>query len=59
MGLVVQLALRPEEDFALRGNDVLQDRLVIDEALVDGETKESKTPVSADRGQRFLKRDKL
>jgi integrase len=45
--LVVQLALRPEEDFALRRNDVRQDGLVIDEALAEGETKEPKTLASA------------
>jgi len=45
--LVVQLALRPEEDFALRRNDVRESELVIDEALVEGETKEPKTLASA------------
>jgi len=45
--LLAQLALRPEENFALRRNDVRDGELVIDEALVDGETKEPKTLASA------------
>ena len=41
--LLAQLGLRSEEHFALRRNDVRENELVIDEALVDGETKEPKT----------------
>jgi integrase len=45
--LLVQLGLRPEETFALRRNDVRGAELVIDEAIVDGSTKEPKTLASA------------
>jgi integrase len=45
--LLAQLGLRPEELFALRRNDVLENELVIDEAVVNGLTKEPKTLASA------------
>ena len=45
--LLVQLGLRPEEAFALRKNDARGAELVIDEAIVDGATKEPKTLASA------------
>jgi integrase len=45
--ILVQLGLRSEELFALRRDDVRGDELVIDEAMVDGETKEPKTLASA------------
>jgi hypothetical protein len=45
--LLVQLGLRSEELFALRRNDVQGSGLVIDEAIVDGEAKETKTLASA------------
>lgn len=45
--LLVQLGLRPEETFALRQNDARGAELVIDEAIVDGATKEPKTLASA------------
>jgi integrase len=45
--LLVQLGLRSEELFALRRNDVRGAELVIDEAIVDGNTKETKTLASA------------
>jgi len=46
--LLAQLGLRPEENFALRRNDVRDDGgLVIDEALVDGKTKDPKTLAAA------------
>jgi len=45
--LLVQLGLRSEELFALRRNDVRHEELVIDEAIVDGRTKEPKTLASA------------
>jgi integrase len=45
--IFVQLGLRPEELFALRRNDVRENELVIDEALVNGHTKEPKTLASA------------
>jgi hypothetical protein len=35
--------LRSEELFALRRNDVRDEELMIDEAIVDGQTKEPKT----------------
>lgn len=41
--LLVQLGLRSEELFALRRDDVRADELVIDEAIVNGHTKEPKT----------------
>jgi integrase len=44
--LLVQLGLRSEELFALRRKDVLANGLLIDEAVVDGETKETKTLAS-------------
>src|SRR5262249_6944879 len=47
IGLLVQLGLRSEELFALRRNDVQGGGLVIDEAIVDGGAKETKTPASA------------
>jgi integrase len=45
--LLMQLGLRSEEVFALRKNDVRVSELVIDEAIVNGETKEPKTLASA------------
>jgi integrase len=45
--VLVQLGLRPEELFALRREDVRGDELIIDEAIVDGHTKEPKTLASA------------
>lgn len=45
--LLAQLGLRSEELFALRRDDVRDGKLVIDEAIVDGETKEPKTLASA------------
>jgi len=45
--LLMQLGLRSEELFALRKNDIRASELVIDEAIVDGETKEPKTLASA------------
>jgi len=45
--IAVQLGLRSEELFALRRNDVREGELVIDEALVNGHTKEPKTLASA------------
>jgi integrase len=45
--LLMQLGLRSEELFALRQNDIRASELVIDEAIVDGETKEPKTLASA------------
>jgi hypothetical protein len=45
--MVIQLGLRSEELFALRRNDVQGSGLVIDEAIVDGETKDTKTIASA------------
>ena len=47
MRLLMQLGLRSEELFALRRNDVRASELVIDEAIVNGETKEPKTLASA------------
>ena len=44
---LTQLGLRSEEAFALRRNDVRESELVIDEALVNGHTKEPKTLASA------------
>jgi integrase len=44
--LLVQLGLRSEELFALRRKDVLTNGLLIDEAVVDGEAKETKTLAS-------------
>ena len=41
--MLIQLGLRSEELFALRRNDVRGSGLVIDEAIVDGETKDTKT----------------
>lgn len=40
---LVQLGLRSEELFALRRKDALANGLLIDEAIVDGETKATKT----------------
>jgi site-specific recombinase XerC len=45
--MLVQLGLRSEELYALRRNDVRSAGLVIDEAIVDGATKETKTLASA------------
>lgn len=45
--LLIQLGLRSEELFALRRNDVQGGGLVIDEAIVDGEAKDTKTIASA------------
>jgi integrase len=45
--LLIQLGLRSEELFALRRNDVQGGGLVIDEAIVDGEAKDTKTAASA------------
>jgi integrase len=47
--ILVQLGLRSEELFALRRNDALDAELVIDEAVVNGPTKEPKTLASASR----------
>lgn len=44
--LLVQLGLRSEELFALRRKDVVSHGLVIDEAIVDGEAKTTKTLAS-------------
>jgi integrase len=46
MRLLTQLGLRSEEAFALRRGDVRQNELVIDEALVNGNTKDPKTEAS-------------
>jgi integrase len=53
--LLVQLGPRSEELFALRRNDVRPGELTIDEAIVDGKTKEPKTLASA--GVMFLPPD--
>lgn len=45
--LLIQLGLRSEELFALRQNEVQANGLVIDEAIVDGEAKDTKTLASA------------
>ncbi len=45
--ILVQLGLRSEELCALRRNDVRENELVIDEAVVNGRTKEPKTLASA------------
>jgi integrase len=45
--LLIQLGLRSEELFALRRNDVRGSALMIDEAIVDGESKDTKTIASA------------
>jgi integrase len=45
--LLIQLGLRSEELFALRCNDVQGGALVIDEAIVDGAAKDTKTAASA------------
>ncbi len=45
--ILVQLGLRAEELFALRRNDVRENELVIDEAVVNGHAKEPKTLASA------------
>lgn len=45
--ILVQLGLRSEELCALRRNDVRDHELVIDEAVVNGHTKEPKTLASA------------
>jgi hypothetical protein len=45
--LLIQLGLRSEELFALRRNDVQSGGLVIDEAIVDGEAKGTRTVASA------------
>jgi integrase len=47
--LLIQLGLRSEELFALRQKDVQGGSLVIDEAIVDGAPKETKTAASAAR----------
>jgi integrase len=44
--LLIQLGLRSEELFALRRKDVISHGLVIDEAIVDGEAKATKTLAS-------------
>ncbi len=44
--LLIQLGLRSEELFALRRNDVQANGIVIDEAIVDGEAKDTKTVAS-------------
>jgi integrase len=44
--LLIQLGLRSEELFALRRNDVISHGLLIDEAIVDGEAKGTKTLAS-------------
>jgi integrase len=44
--LLIQLGLRSEELFALRRNDVRSGGIVIDEAIVDGATKYTKTAES-------------
>ena len=44
--ILIQLGPRSEEAFALRRKDVLQHGLLIDEAIVDGETKQTKTLAS-------------
>jgi integrase len=44
--LLTQLGLRSEEAFALRRGDVRQNELVIDEALVNGNTKDPKADAS-------------
>jgi len=45
--ILIQLGLRSEELFALRRNDVRAGELIIDEAIVNGSTKEPKTLASA------------
>ena len=45
--ILVQLGLRSEELFALRRNDVRETELIVDEAVVNGHTKEPKTLASA------------
>jgi integrase len=45
--ILVQLGLRSEEWCALRRNDVRDQELIIDEAMVSGRTKEPKTLASA------------
>jgi len=45
--LLIQLGLRSEELFALRRKDVQSSGLVMDEAIVDGEAKDTKTVASA------------
>ncbi len=52
--LLAQLGLRSEELFALRRNDVRDGELVIDEAIVDGETK---TPRLASAARMFVPPD--
>lgn len=47
--MFIQLGLRPEELFALRGNDVGEDFIEIDEAFTKGQVKETKTEESAGR----------
>jgi integrase len=44
--ILIQLGLRSEELFALRRKDVLRGALVIDEAIVAGKTKDTKTLTS-------------
>jgi len=46
--MFIQLGLRSEEEFVLRRNDVLPGALVIDEAIVHGRIKATKTEASAD-----------
>lgn len=48
ISIFVQLGLRSEEEFVLRRNDVLHGALVIDEAIVHGRIKATKTEASAD-----------
>jgi integrase len=44
--MFIQLGLRPEEMFALRRDDVKEDQLRIDEALVEGQSAPTKTEAS-------------
>ncbi len=48
LGVLIQLGLRGEEVFALRRNDVIGDKLRIDEAIVEGVSAEVKTYASED-----------
>ena len=47
IGMLIQLGPRPEEQFVLRKNDVASGQLTVDEALVDGDVKDTKTEASA------------
>jgi hypothetical protein len=44
--MFIQLWLRPEEMFAVRRDDVEEDQLRIDEALVEGQSAPTKTEAS-------------